>query len=129
VADFTKGELEVMRILWEHGEMKPPDIQDMFPRAIKNSALRSYLTILLEKGHVTRNRDGKAYYYKAKTAQSPVFHSMLRDMVNTFFSGSKEALLCRLIKSENLSKEELLELKKLSDKGTQTPHQREGESK
>ena len=30
---FTAGELEVMRILWEHGEMKPAEIQAHFSPA------------------------------------------------------------------------------------------------
>ena len=58
---FTPGELKVMRLLWEHGEMKPADLQKRFPEPIKNPALRSYLTTLLEKGHVTRRLVGKAY--------------------------------------------------------------------
>ena len=58
---FTPGELKVMRLLWEHGELKPAELQERFPEPIKNPALRSYLTTLLEKGHVTRRRVGKAY--------------------------------------------------------------------
>ena len=40
MAHFTAGEMEVMRILWEHGELKPAEIQTHFPRPIKNAALR-----------------------------------------------------------------------------------------
>ena len=32
---FTKGELEVMRILWKHGELKPAEIQERFPWKIE----------------------------------------------------------------------------------------------
>ena len=117
---FTKGELEVMRILWESGELKPPQIQEKFPRQIKNSALRSYLTILLGKGHVSRRRKGKPYFYRAKTKKEPAFHSMFHEMVDTFFNGSREALLCRLIKTENLSEAELLKLKKLAENEDET---------
>ena len=56
---FTQGELEVMRILWEHGELKPAEIHAHFPRKINNPSLRSYLAILLEKGHVVRAPGGK----------------------------------------------------------------------
>jgi BlaI family penicillinase repressor len=64
---FTTRELKVMKLLWEHGELKPGELQDRFPEPIKNPALRSYLTTLLEKGHVVRRRVGKAYYYKPVT--------------------------------------------------------------
>ena len=112
---FTNGELEVMRILWNHGEMKPAEIQAEFSREIKNPALRSYLTILLRKRHVTRRKKGRAYYYKPRTSREWAFRSMYRNLAQAFCDGSTEALLYRLIKLENLSDEELLDLKRLAD--------------
>jgi BlaI family penicillinase repressor len=126
VAEFTRGELEVMRILWAHGEMKPAEIQDKFPRRIKNSALRSYLTILVEKGHVTRRKVGKAYFYRAKTRLDSAFRTTLRSFLDTFCEGSAEGLLVRLIKSEELSEKELLELKRIADGAEHLP---EGEER
>ncbi len=51
---LTPGELKVMKLLWDHGELKPSECQDRLPEPIKNPALRSYLTSLLEKGHASR---------------------------------------------------------------------------
>ena len=124
---FTKGELEVMRILWEHGELKPAEIEGRFPWKIKNSSLRSYLAILLEKGHLSRRRVGKAYYYRAKTRRESAFRSMVRDVTRVCCDGSVEVLLCQLIRSEKLSEEDLLELKRLSEKGLRPPGRREQE--
>lgn len=115
MTQFTAGELEVMQVLWEHGELKPAEIQRHFSRTIKNSALRSYLSILLEKGHVSRRLKGKAYYYRARTKQTSAFRSRLRELVDTFCGGSTNALLLNLIRSERLSEDELLELRRLAD--------------
>jgi len=115
---FTKGELEIMRILWKHGELKPAEIHERFPRKIKNSSLRSYLTILLEKGHLLRRRVGKAFLYRAKTRRDSTFRTMLRDLTRVCCDGSVETLLCQLIQIENLSEEDLLELKRLAEQGT-----------
>lgn len=115
MAEFTKGELEAMRILWAHGEMKPAEIQEKFSREIKNSALRSYLSILVEKGHVTRRKVGKAFLYRAKTPRESAFRHTLRSLLETFCQGSAEGLLVSLIKSEKLSEKELIELKRVAD--------------
>ena len=125
---FTKGELEVMRILWEHGELKPAEIERRFPWEITNSSLRSYLSILLEKGHLSRRRVGKAFFYKAKTAKASAFRTMVRDLARVCCDGSVETLLCQLIRSEKLSEEDLLELKRLSEEGdsTENPGRKEG---
>jgi BlaI family transcriptional regulator, penicillinase repressor len=112
---LTQGELEVMRILWAHGELKPAEIHAHFPRTITNPSLRSYLAILLEKGHVVRRRVGKAYYYRAKTRRQSTFRTMLRDLTRVCCDGSVETLLCQLIRTQRLSEADLLELKRLSE--------------
>lgn len=123
---FTPGELAVMRILWDDGELKPGDIQQRFPEPIKNPALRSYLKILLEKGHVTRRKVGKAFFYKAATRRQTAFRATLRELVDAYCDGSTKGLVLNLIRHERLSEKELLELKQLADGG---PTRRKGKRK
>jgi BlaI family penicillinase repressor len=113
---FTAGELDVMQILWKHGELKPGDIQEHFPKPIKNPALRSHLSFLIEKGHVSRRKVGKAFVYKAVTRRESVFRRMLSDVVDVFCEGSQTALLLNLIQNEKLSDAELLKLKRRAEK-------------
>ena len=80
MSSFTSTELEVMKILWERDELKPAQIQDRYCRPIKNAALRFQLKVLLEKGHITRQRIGKAYYYKALTPRKGSLKKMVRRM-------------------------------------------------
>ncbi|MBA3485461.1 MAG: BlaI/MecI/CopY family transcriptional regulator [Pirellulales bacterium] len=115
MASFTPGELAVMQILWEHGPLKPADVQDRFPEPIKNPALRSYLKILVDKGHVSRRKAGKAYFYKAVTRRQAALRSTLREMVETYFNGSTKNLVLNLIRHEKLSEKDLLELKRLAE--------------
>jgi predicted transcriptional regulator len=121
MSHFTPGELKVMRLLWEHGEMKPAELQALFPEPIKNPALRSYLTTLLNKEHVTRRRVGKAYYYKPATRPRSAFRTMLSDLVDAYCGGSFQTLVMNIIKAEKLSEEDLIALKRLADEGNETP--------
>lgn len=118
---FTPGELRVMSLLWEHGELKPAELQERFPEPIKNPALRSYLTTLVEKGHVTRRRVGKAYYYKAVTRSRSAFRTTLGELIDTYCGGSVSALVMNLIRSEKLSEADLIELKRLADEERDPP--------
>jgi BlaI family penicillinase repressor len=111
---FTPGELAVMNLLWKHGEMKPADIQRRFPWEIKNPALRSHLTILLGKGHVTRRKLGKAFFYKAATRQQSAFHSMFHELLDNYCGGSVRSLVLNLIQTEKLTGAELLEIQRLA---------------
>lgn len=100
---LTQGELEVMQVLWEHGALKPTEIQEHFPRPIRNAALRSVPLVLLEKGHVARRRAGRAYYYEARTPLEGTLRKMARRMADAFCGGSTTALIAQLIASEKLS--------------------------
>jgi len=104
-----------MRILWEHGEQKPPEIQDRYPRPIKNAALRFQLKVLLEKGHITRHRKGKAYYYQAVTQRKGAFKKMVQRMAEIYCQGSTAGLIAELIKTEKLNEQEIRELQQLAE--------------
>ena len=112
---FTACESEIMTILWEYGELKPAEIQDRHPRPIKNAALRFQLKILLEKGHVSRRKVGKAYYYQAVTPRKGAFRKMVRRMAETYCQGSTVGLIAELIKTERLSEDDIQTLKQLAE--------------
>ena len=114
MARFTAGELAVMQLLWEHGELKPADLQRRFPWKIKNPALRSHLSILLAKGHVTRRKVGKAFFYQAATQRENAFRTTFRELVDNYCGGSVKSLLLNLLQSEQLSGEELKEVQRLA---------------
>jgi len=101
--------------------MKPSQIQALYPEPIKNPALRSYLKILVEKGHVRRSKLGKAYCYTAITPRQSAFRSTLRELIDAYCEGSAQALLMNLIRSEKLSDDELLELRRMADESETPP--------
>lgn len=113
---FTPGELKVMQLLWRYGEQKPSELQERYPESIKNPALRSYLKILLEKGHITRRKVGKAYLYKARTKRQKAFTSMLGDISRAFCDGSMRDLLFHLVEQEKLTPAEIKQLQALARK-------------
>ena len=111
---LTEGELEVMQVLWDHGKQNPQEIQERFPRSISNMALRAALKVLMDKGHVKRHKVSRAYYYQAKTSRDKVMKKMVHRMANVFAGGSPFALIKQLVKSEELSEENMNELKKIA---------------
>ena len=112
---LTRGELEVMQVLWENDWLKPSELQDKFPRPIKNAALRSVLLVLLEKEHIVRRKVGKAYYYKARTKQRRSLKEEIKRLADAFAQGSSVALIAQLVRMENLSDEDIRELRKIAE--------------
>lgn len=111
---FTPGELEIMQILWSHGSLKPAEILEHLERPLTNPALRSVLRVLMEKGHITRQKQGKAYFYRARSAAPTAFKKMADRLADIFCGGSSFQLIAQLIKSENLSERDIRELQELA---------------
>ena len=113
-SSLTGTELEVMRILWQYGELKPAEIQSRYARPIKNAALRFQLRVLLEKGHVVRRKVGKAYYYKAATRRGGTLKSMVRHLADIYCGGSTVGLIAELIRTEKLTSDDIEELNQIT---------------
>ena len=114
MTSLSAGELDVMRILWDRGELKPTEIQQLYLRPIKNAALRFQLRVLLEKGHVSRRKVGKAYYYTAVTRREGALQKMARRMADAFSGGSTAGLIAELLKREKLTADEIRELQRIA---------------
>lgn len=132
MASFNPNELEIMKILWEEGPLKPSEIQERLSSPIKNSALRWQLGALVDKGQVRRRKRGKAYFYRAATPQRSVLRKLTRRLADVFCEGSAVALIGQMIESEEkLSEEDIRELRRIASKRVSSgrPSQKKGEQK
>ena len=115
MSDLNRNELEVLRVLWDHGALRPGDIQEQFNWEIDNGTLRSILRVLIDKGQIARRKSGKAYLYKAKKTQKGVLSKMAKNMAQVFSDGSTAGLIAQLIETEKLSPKDIDQLRKIAE--------------
>ena len=77
MTSLNQNEMEALRILWERGELKPAEIQAHFSWPIENATLRSVLVNLVEKKHIARRLQGKAFFYAARVPKATLLQSTL----------------------------------------------------
>jgi BlaI family penicillinase repressor len=104
---LNRNELEALRILWEHGDLKPAEIQDKFSWPIENATLRSVLVNLVGKGYVHRQQRGKAFFYAARIHKTPLLQSMIRTLAQVFAGGSHRGLVAQLVETGDIKPEDL----------------------
>ncbi len=113
---FTEVELEFMQLVWERGEVTAEDIQQALHeqgRELADGSVRKVLSILMKKGHLSRERVGRGYVYKAKVVKEQAHNTMLTDLLDRAFSDSAPDMVATLLRSRDLSEEDLSEIKKL----------------
>jgi BlaI family penicillinase repressor len=109
---LSRRERQIMDILIRLGSVSASDVRSELPDAPSYSAVRTMLSRLEEKGHVTHSQDGPRYVYRAAIDAERARESALERTVRTFFEGSPGKTVAALLdrSSTDLSDDELGEL-------------------
>ena len=105
---LSRREREVMDIVHERGNATAAQIQGNMDDPPTYSAVRSTLRILVEKGHLVRERDGARYVYSPAMPARRARRSAMRHVLRTFFGGSVEGAVATLfeLRRDGLTPEE-----------------------
>ncbi len=103
---LTDGEHRLMRVLWDRGEATVLEIQELIDDELQDSTIRTLLSILEKKGHVTREKSGRAYVYRACLEREESRRKIVRHVVDRFF-GRPADLMLSLVEREELTSQEL----------------------
>jgi predicted transcriptional regulator len=113
---FTEVELELMQLMWEHGDLTTIQIQDILHdrgRDLADGSIRKMLSILMEKGHITRKRYGRGHIYSPIVMREKANSSIINDLIERVFGGSVPGMVASLLKAQDVSKDDIKEIKKL----------------
>lgn len=117
----TQLELEILKILWREGPRTVGQVRDTLAvdRDLAYTSVMTILTIMYQKGYVSRDKQGAGYLYEARVGEKGIMGNMLRDLVDRVFEGSSAALLSNLLETSDLEPEDLKNLRKLINKKIQ----------
>ncbi|MGW8313962.1 MAG: BlaI/MecI/CopY family transcriptional regulator [Bacteroidales bacterium] len=116
--ELTKVEERIMQQLWSLKKAFVKDIIAHLPDDPKPpyNTVSSVIRILVSKGYVQYKAYGKTYEYYPAVSKAEYRKLRLRKMITGYFGDSPASLVSHIVREEELSKEEILELKKLIEK-------------
>ncbi|HLO98545.1 MAG TPA: BlaI/MecI/CopY family transcriptional regulator [Fimbriimonas sp.] len=117
-SDLSRRERQIMDALYRLGQAPASEIRDAMPDPPSNTAVRTMLTILQEKGHVSFKKDGAKYIYMPTVSRDEVAKDTIDRVVKNFFGGSVERVVSTLLNSKetDLTHEQIEGLKAIIDK-------------
>ena len=86
--ELTKRENQIMAALYRHGACTIADIADHIPNSPSDTALRTLMRILEEKGFVVSAKDGRRNVYRPTIDKRAAAAPALRHVLDTYFGGS-----------------------------------------
>ena len=106
---LTPLETLIMNVLWDESPAAVKQVQERLT-AVKPMAYNTVLTILRilrEKGFVISEREGRSDLYRPVVTREDMGRRSLGEVIDSFFSGSAEALVSQLLNGQALTDEEL----------------------
>jgi BlaI family transcriptional regulator, penicillinase repressor len=113
---LTELELDIMQLVWRYPEITVDKLQkelDENDRHLALPSIRTMLDILMEKGYLTRTKQGRGYRYSATISADDAQRSFLKDMLNRVFDNSSIGLVASLLDNKMIPEKDLEQVKKL----------------
>lgn len=86
-----------MDLIYQAGQATASEVRAGLPEAPSDSAVRTLLRLLEEKGHLCHIEDGQRYVYRPTTPKGDAGRSALKHLVDTFFGGSVARVAAALL--------------------------------
>lgn len=111
---LTDAEHRIMEIVWEKGAATVAEVAEVL--AGKNGAayttILTMMRILHGKGYLACRKSGRAHVYTPKVDRETAARKAVRQLLSKFFAGSPGELVLSFLREEEISPEELDELKR-----------------
>ena len=113
----TDVELEILRILWQHGPSTVRQVHDELSasRETLYATTVKMLLVMLEKGLVKRDDAIRPQVYTAARSQAFTQRRMLKELIQKAYDGSAKSLVMQALSSSRPSKEDLDEIRRMID--------------
>lgn len=112
----TKSELEILQVLWQHGPSTVRFVNDTLNESLREvnySSTLKLMQIMLDKGLLLREVDGKNHIYRPTEDQEITQARVIKGLATIAFGGSPASLALRALGSGATSTEELEQIKML----------------
>lgn len=105
---LTKAEEQVMQVLWQQGQGFLKDIVENSPDPKPHSnTIATMLKILVEKGFVEYETQGRNNLYKPRISKSEYGKKSINQLVKGYFENSPAKLVSQFVSDNKLSLDEL----------------------
>ncbi len=112
-------ELEILNFISENAPLSVGEVAEQFgtPRGLARTTVLVMMERLRQKGFLVRKKsqEHRAYQYMPRQEQSDVMRGVIRDFVQRTLRGSVSPFVAYLAEVDDLTEEEIAELRKLVD--------------
>ena len=110
---LTNGEHRIMEVIWARGSATVADVVEALDDRDAYTTILTLIRILKAKGYLSCNKAGKAYVFSPAVDRDTVARKATHQLLSKFFAGSPSELVLSFLRDEELTTEELDQIKKM----------------
>lgn len=114
-SQITEAEWVVMRVFWQKGSATVSDVVDSLANESdwKPRTIQSLIRRLHQKGILSSEKHGREFHYFPTITAKEGEHAASQSFLGRFFGGQLAPFLATFVERENLSPQEITELKQI----------------
>ena len=112
---ISEAEFQVMKIVWEHAPVSTNQVTEYLARTTKWSpkTIQTMLKRRVQKKALTYDKEGRVFIYKPLIGQQDYVNQESRHFLQRFYNGNLVSMMTAFLDMEELSQQEVDELKEL----------------
>lgn len=112
---ISDTEWQLMKILWANGSLTANEVVKKIEGVMlwKPKTVKTMLGRLVTKKAIAFNRDGREYVYYPLVAEEECIKAESKSFLEKVFSGALNVMFANFLEEQELSKEEIAELKRI----------------
>jgi predicted transcriptional regulator len=117
-SSIGENELDLLKMLWEHGPGTVREINAFSRQQGRHWAYTTVLTMLQRlqsKGFVTSDKSGVAHVFRPVVTREKLLRRRLKDLANQLCEGTATPLVMALVEGERFTAEEISRFRTLLD--------------
>ena len=118
IPGISESEWQVMKFLWDNNPSTANEIVEalLTKTSWKTRTVRTFIHRLVKKKAIGYKKKGKEYSYYPNVEQAECIRAESKSFLRRVYGGAFKPMLAAFLEDENLSKQDIEELKAILDK-------------
>jgi predicted transcriptional regulator len=108
---LTNAEHRIMEVIWARGSATVAEVVEALNGKDAYTTILTLIRILKAKGYLSSHKEGRAFVFTPKVDRDTVARKATRQLLSKFFAGSPGELVLSFLRDEELTPEELDQIK------------------
>ena len=108
---LTNAEHRIMEVIWAKGSATVAEVVEALKGKDAYTTILTLMRILKEKGYLSTRKEGRAFVFEPRVDRDTAARKAVQQLLAKFFAGSPSELVLSFLREEEITPEELDEIR------------------